>query len=691
MDPAILDVLKSFLTAGGEPRAAIRLLSDSYRGRGEMLTLLSSWLALLSPTPVSPSAIVTEAYQQLVLDAFNPAVADGVFSSAASTPSWLHGLLQEEAWRAVFHQLQDIYPRSLFVAFVSKAMDSTDTAAAVGRAAADGAADGMTELDSITAVQERVADALSGFVDDAPVAERERRVQRLLQASSRSECVYLYTQHLLSCVASSSPTAASVLARRLSEELTLRAVSASPSGASPLLADFVLLRAQRWPDVGSALLPFYRALSHCGREVLQLPLLSSELPAMAPSDLLKLYTAYASETPPSVSLLQSAPLLASLLHALLSQPSALPSHQLVHVLCCASTSSSSPSSSGPSVSALTLSLSSLVALLTGKSWGLSAQSTVRQMRAALHEPLLASLCLLFVHRQLTSAAYYDSTAASSCTPLFVSLLGQLAELYPLHVPAVYRTATVAFLLPSLPLSLSSLALIALRKQLLQLLLHLLLLQHLPALRFVREQAQHMDHSLLRLFCLGVITAVAPPLSLRLVQELMALLSQDACVSAVRLVLALMGLQVAEEDDKHRVAQTAAGRAEHEDRGERERKRLRRYEGAEMDADAPPSPLHKADAAQANISQISGGMLESRPVRSRAFMSGIGDGGGAMTAEEVLDIRQLAVYLSDLHRALRRQAPAAGLYSDDGSVDSSVLLQQLDAFFSLLRTLSAAAV
>ena len=650
-----------------------------------MINLLASWLSILQPTAARPSSLVTAAFQQLCIDSFSPALADSVFSSSSSTPSWLQSLLASSSWRSVFRQLQELYPRSLFVAFVIKAMEGSERpAGAAGDAEAgrEGEDDSSVSMDALRQTTEQ---ALTAIIDGEDARECETRLQRLRQQGGRSERGYLYTQQLLSSLSASSSSSLSFLCRRLSQELSLHtASSASASSASRCLFDFLLLRSHRHAEASAALLPFYRSLASCSPSALSLPLLSSSLPSVVPTDLLKLYTAYASDSPPPVSLLQSAPLLSSLLQSLLAPSSPLPSHQIIYLLCYASASpsvSSSPSS--PSVSALIASMTSLVALVTGKGWMLTPQSSLRQLRSALSQPLLSSLCLLFVHSQLTSAAYYDATASSSLTPQLASLLGQLAALHPLHVPAVHATVTAAFLLPSLSSSLSSLALIALRKQLLLLLLHLLLLQHRPALTFVRSQAAHMDHSLLRLFCLGVITAVAPPLSLALVQEIIALLSQDAAVSAMRLVLALMGVTIAEEEERTAKGATVAVE---EGGGERTRKRLRRLQGSDTEAEAEP----QQEEATAMVEEDSR-KRKRRPVRTRPFLSDVGDGSGGLSEEEVQDIRELALSLLQLRDALRSAQDSSALYIDDGSVDRQHLLQQLDGFFSLLHSQSASVI
>ena len=660
LSPSILSTLRLFLTQRGEPRVAIKLLTEHYEGRPEQINLLAHWLSLVPPHP-SPSSTVTAAFHALVLQSFDAHMADRLFSSLPSTPPWLLRLLADDGWAEVFRQLVREHRGSLFLGFVERAMVGEGR----GGTGKGGEGGGGQQV-GLEEWERRVEDALVAAVEEAGTARTHAR-SAFLQLCGASECGYLYAQSLLSSLSSSL---SALICRRLSEELSLHAATAH---SSPLLFDFLLLHADRWPDAASALLAFYRAAAAVPAEDLAQPLLSSSLPSLTPADAVKLYTACASDSRPPSSLLHYAPLLSSLIHSLFLPHSPLPTHQVIYLLCYASTSPSSSSPSSLSLSSLISSLTSLISLLTSKSWALTPHLTLTHLRSSLSHPLLSSVALHFIHSHLTSPSYYDSTSATSLTPLLLSILAQLCSLNPLHHPAVFATITRTFSLPS---SLDSLALITLRKQLLHLLLHLTLLGHLPALRWLRSQVHSLDHSLLRQFCMGLVGGVEGPMSLDMVEELLALLAEDEVRKGLKVMLAVLASEVGAAQRRRREAARPVP-PEPAPAAEPVRKRLRRMEveGEQEEGGAA------VEAAPPLVEERRVGELGQRPAKTKAFLSEFAlDGSG----EEVEDVRALAVYLVDLHAALTAGEHRAELYQDHGRNDQADVVEHLDSFFALIE-------
>ena len=654
MQPTILSTLRAFITQGGEPRVAIRLLTDHYEGRAEQINLLAHWLSLLPPHP-PPAHTVTSAFHQLLLSSFSPHLADRLFSSLPSTPSWLLSLLRDEGWAEVFRTLAREYRGSLFLGFVERAMGG-------GGRGGKGGVEGVEQA-PLEEWEKRVEDAVVSAVEEAGTPRTQAQAA-LLQLTAASESTYLYAQSLLSALSSLSQPVVALICHRLSEDLSLHAAAAH---SSPLLFDFLLLHSERWPDASSALLAFYRAVASTPAEALDQPLLAASLPSLTPADAVKLYTTFASDSPPPSSLLHFPPLLASLIHSLFLPHSSLPTHQVIYLLCYASTA---PSSSSPSLSSLIASLTSLTSLVTSKSWSLTPHLTLTHLHSSLSHPLLSSVSLYFIHSHLTSATYYDSTSATSLTPLLLSILAQLVSLSPLHHPPVFSTLTRAFSLPS---SLDSLALITLRKQLLHLLLHLVLCGHLPALRWLRAQVNSMDHSLIRQFCMGLVGGVEGPMSLAVVDELLALLAEPEVRRGMKVMLAVLASEVGAAQQR-RSEVTCDAPPEAAPAGERVRKRLRRMEGdgvGEGVVEGAPVVEEKENV----------GEVRRRPVKMKPFLSEFAlDGSG----DEVEDVRALAVYLVDLHAALSAGLPRDALYADDGGTNRADLVEHFDSFFAMIQ-------
>ena len=671
--PDVLSHLRSFITLGGSPKTAIQLLSDSYLGRAEQINLLSHWLSLLPP-PRPAASYTVDALHSLVLSSFSPSIADRVFSSLPSTPDWLLRVLAQPPWVAVLRDLARKHPTSLFLGFVERA---------VGQARGQGGREGTAEL-PLPAFEAQVEAAVSDAVEEAERGPGGAAQDALLQLGGSSEPAYLLTQSLLSSLSSppsSLPPALQLVCRRLSEDLSLSVVSTHASPPSVVALDFLLMGAGRWPEVASALLPFYRGLAAVQPVALAQPLLAASLPSLTPSDAVRLYSAYASDAPPPTALLRSAPLLSSLVQSLFQTHSPLPRHQLVYLLCCATQGQGGRGrGGGMALSALIAALTALVELLASKTWALTPHQTLAQLRAATAHPLLSSVALHFLHRQLTSAAYYDSTSASSLTPQLLAVLGRVVSLSPLSHAAVLAVATEAF---DAPTTLDSLALITLRKQLLHLLLHLVLCGHVEALRWVRRHVQAMDHSLTRQFCMGLVSGIDAPMSLTLVAELLALLTDDEVRKGMKVMMAVLALEV---DKAKQLRPAGASPAERTPTppaapsGERVRKRLRRMEdedttgGGEMgtsEAAVAPAPAQEAAAVK-----------RRRPVKTKVFLSDLAlDGSG----DEVEDVRALAAYLVELHSGLQRGAPPGELYRvDGGAVSRADVAAQLDGFFTALQ-------
>ena len=608
MEPDVLSTLSSYLQSGGSPRTAIRLLSDNYRGYADTINLLEHWLTLTddeqpAAQPEQQSTYATEAFQQLVMDSFDPAKADSVFATFDAMPAWLAELLALEGWRSVMERLQATYPQSLFVSFAVRATRASEEAAT-----------GQTEL-SIADIRARLEQALVVLI--AAVRSGSSTVHSQLTAlvslTSQSESAYLYTQYLLQLLSKEAGVAA-LLAKRMSEDVSIFASSLPSAALSHSLLDFVLLHSPRHSDVSSALLPFYRSLSRCPSADLTLPLLSSSLPRLTPGDVHKLYTSYSSHSPAPVTFLHFAPLLCSLVHMLFdAECTAKERQQIAFLLCYASTSSSNGADG--QLSSLLSSLTSLLAAVNNKSWLLSASSVLVHLRAAVHSPLLSSVALFFIHNQLTSSAYFDSPSAASFTPQLLSVAGELITACPLLHPAIFATLSASFSLPALPTLLDSLALISYRKLLVLLLLHLLLNQHvLPVLAWAKQQLAPQDHSLVRAFVLGVMGGVAECGSdVRWLSEL----AELVCLAPVRAAMRQWTNELSEAVRSERWRRLMADkRLGKTDAG---RKRLRRM-GADDDDDPDWQPDEEAELKKKPREDVRSLAAVGVEVKRRSFLA-----------------------------------------------------------------------
>eukprot|EP00958_Prasinococcus_capsulatus_P007734 scaffold707_cov399-Prasinococcus_capsulatus_cf.AAC.35 len=73
-------ILKKFISLGGQPELAVRLLSDSFKGQAHMAQLCCKWLALLGQGDKTEASYA----RNLVVSHFTPEKADTVFNDGVS-------------------------------------------------------------------------------------------------------------------------------------------------------------------------------------------------------------------------------------------------------------------------------------------------------------------------------------------------------------------------------------------------------------------------------------------------------------------------------------------------------------------------------------------------------------------------------------------------------------------------------
>eukprot|EP00898_Chlorokybus_atmophyticus_P007824 jgi/Chlat1/8042/Chrsp73S07517 len=121
-ETTILELLGRYIAAGGEPQRAVQFLSEGYRGYAQMTQLVCEWLHLVNSdgdsstagvndeTEINRAAAAAQGYlSQLVMDNFNPRVADTVFSTAKTSrpPAWLDFLVHDAEGRKLVYALAE--------------------------------------------------------------------------------------------------------------------------------------------------------------------------------------------------------------------------------------------------------------------------------------------------------------------------------------------------------------------------------------------------------------------------------------------------------------------------------------------------------------------------------------------------------------------------------------------------------
>ena len=124
----MLENVKQFIQAGGNPQEIVELLSDSYRGTVQMSNLLIDWLLVLGDSALltitfhthttsvrlgvsedDAAMIVAEHLQDAVRQHFDPRRADTVFANLSAAPIWLDDMIHEPYWRGLLYKLADVH------------------------------------------------------------------------------------------------------------------------------------------------------------------------------------------------------------------------------------------------------------------------------------------------------------------------------------------------------------------------------------------------------------------------------------------------------------------------------------------------------------------------------------------------------------------------------------------------------
>ena len=118
LEPSILSSLATYLAgSGGGPKPAkraVRMLSEGYRGRGDMISLLSQWSCTAGvATAATIEADLLSSIQRAILAKFDGGLADRVLEQ--SQPLWLEGLVSNPAWESTLLRLAEKAPSSLFL------------------------------------------------------------------------------------------------------------------------------------------------------------------------------------------------------------------------------------------------------------------------------------------------------------------------------------------------------------------------------------------------------------------------------------------------------------------------------------------------------------------------------------------------------------------------------------------------
>jgi len=120
MEANILDVLKRYLSSGGEPFTMVDNLSANFTSLAAIINVMANWL-IQSGTPFSEVTTMVEQHlTDIVIKNFDPVKADSIFDNEGNMPEWLPQMIQQPTWRALFYKLAENHPDCLMLNFTIK-------------------------------------------------------------------------------------------------------------------------------------------------------------------------------------------------------------------------------------------------------------------------------------------------------------------------------------------------------------------------------------------------------------------------------------------------------------------------------------------------------------------------------------------------------------------------------------------
>ncbi len=79
MDVTVLDVLKRFMSAGGQPHVVVKLLAENYRGFAQMCNLAYEWLRAAGISEEEATEVAFAHIRSLIVERFDARKVDQIF------------------------------------------------------------------------------------------------------------------------------------------------------------------------------------------------------------------------------------------------------------------------------------------------------------------------------------------------------------------------------------------------------------------------------------------------------------------------------------------------------------------------------------------------------------------------------------------------------------------------------------
>eukprot|EP01114_Cavostelium_apophysatum_P017848 TRINITY_DN5391_c0_g1_i1.p1 TRINITY_DN5391_c0_g1~~TRINITY_DN5391_c0_g1_i1.p1 ORF type:complete len:603 (+),score=146.86 TRINITY_DN5391_c0_g1_i1:116-1924(+) len=502
MDPTLLSKMRAFLSLEGQPQTVVKALIASYRGYAQTSNLLAHWLKASGLDSAEVYKLTDDHLKKVVLHSFDPKKADSIFGEAFAPPIWLESMIKQPDWRAVIYQLAETqsFRNCLMLNFAIQrisdeghqteiaSLTTASTFFSVFNKVLKDSIENLLQLDELT---------LGPALDD------------FKKMCCHSQHTYLYAQLMLQALMKEKNGGS---LKRISQELEQEIVT----------------KGRITQAIGGVIHPSPDYLA-----------VASSIAAMAatnstnPSDIMKLYTLYSGNNPPSVEFLRL-PLLFDLLIKDLFNPGKTinPTYKSKYLFVLAYAATMDAKKSGEAELKTTLKALEIVQPICQRnSYGSELQASIGDLKENISFPVVAMGILQWIRFNLTDPEYYATSYNTLCVPIHLELLRELSSKHVLLRPQIMDLLSISF---EMKTSLDALAALEMKRSLLDNIIFLMQCGYvLPVMVTVERWAQKTDQSLIRYFIVQVLDMIEPPYSHKFLSSLLRIIERPGTIEALK--------------------------------------------------------------------------------------------------------------------------------------------------------------
>ncbi|EGC30354.1 TH1 family protein [Dictyostelium purpureum] len=473
-------LMKDYISASGSPHDVIRFLSESYRGYAQMCNLICYWSKIAGIPEEQTQTQFANHLKEVIINKFDPKVADEIFTSYTTMPTWLDEMISDSRWRSLIYLLSEEHKNSLMLNFIIQRISDAGYQNEIAS---------LSTASTYYSVFNKVLfDSLAQLITLDEISFRQA-LDDFKKACCSHQHTYLYAQATIQNLIKNNPNAYNL--KRISQELELEAIKKNKIA---------------------------QKISLMMSDISQYPLIASSISSLLMSnttttgDIIKLYNEYTKPNPPPVDFLRYPNLLELLLNDLFCPGKNIQSQhksKWIHLITysiCVNNQGKKDSSFNDIVRAIEV----VHSICQSNPLGSELQSAVPLLKEHLDLPIISMGIMQWIKHNLT-----DTTNLSSyntlCVPIYLDFLRDIVIRHPLHRSVVLNILASHFEVEAQDLE--SLAILEMRKNVIDNIVYLFSCGYvIPVLDTIEQWAPKIDPSLTRYFINQVLDIIEPPYS-----------------------------------------------------------------------------------------------------------------------------------------------------------------------------------